>query len=174
MGASDLLADPVLASVPVCRGYKVLGGVVLYQKLGQGGMGAVYRGRHLRLDIDVAVKVMSLPTGLTPEQSDNFTRRFLREAKTAASITHQNLVGVIDVNTEAGIYFLVMDYVEGESAADRLKRKGALSEQESLSHKPPKTCLTDRTRYSMNTLGGWRRMVTWPPTSSTATPSRRS
>ena len=59
----DILSDPLLASVPVHEGYKVLGGVVLYQKLGQGGMGAVYKGRHLRLDIDVALKVAALPAG---------------------------------------------------------------------------------------------------------------
>ena len=130
--APSLLDDDLLADVPVHVGYKVLGGVVLYQKLGQGGMGAVYKGRHLRLDIDVALKVMSLPAGLPLEETDNFVKRFLREAKTAATINHTNLVRVMDVNAEYGIYFLVMDYVAGESAGERLQRKGRLAEEEAV------------------------------------------
>ena len=58
---AGLLSDPLLAPAPEIEGYKVLGGVVLYQKLGQGGMGAVYRGKHLRLEVDVALKVMAPP-----------------------------------------------------------------------------------------------------------------
>ena len=132
MPDTGLLDDPLLTSVPVHEGYKVLGGVVLYQKLGQGGMGAVYKGRHIRLDIDVALKIMSLPAGISPEESDKFVKRFIREAKTAATINHTNLVRVMDVNSEHGIYYLVMDYVDGESAGDRLKRKGRLSEEEAV------------------------------------------
>jgi len=130
--ATGLAVDPLLAHVREHVGYKVLGGVVLYQKLGQGGMGAVYKGRHLRLDMDVAVKIMAPPAGLSPSHADNFIQRFLREARTAASISHQNLIRVIDVNTESGVYYLVMDYIDGESAADRLKRKGALPEAEAV------------------------------------------
>ncbi len=132
MPDTDMTTDPLLVDIPVCEGYKTLGGVVLYEKLGQGGMGAVYKGRHLRLDIDVAVKVMAPPTGMPQTSADNFVQRFVREAKTAASVKHQNLIRVMDVNTEAGVYYLVMDYIDGESAADRLKRKGVLSEVEAL------------------------------------------
>ena len=132
MRASDLATDPLLASFPVHEGYKVLGGVVLYQKLGQGGMGAVYRGKHLRLNVDVALKVMAPPEGMSPSHADNFVQRFIREAQTAASVRHQNLIRVYDVNTEGGSYYLVMDYIDGESAGDRLKRKGKLAEQEAV------------------------------------------
>jgi hypothetical protein len=62
----DLASDPLLASVPLREGYKVLGGVVLYERLGRGGFGAVYRGRHLRLDCDVALKVLAPPAGMPP------------------------------------------------------------------------------------------------------------
>lgn len=58
MGQTDLSTDPLLEKAPIHEGYKVLGGVVLYQKLGQGGMGAVYRGKHLRLGVDMALKVL--------------------------------------------------------------------------------------------------------------------
>ena len=52
---NPLLDDPILKELPISEGYKVLGPVVLYSKLGQGAMGAVYKGRHVRLKIDVAV-----------------------------------------------------------------------------------------------------------------------
>jgi formylglycine-generating enzyme required for sulfatase activity len=132
MTSSVLAGDPLLADVPVHEEYKVLGSVVLYQKLGQGGMGAVYRGKHLRLGVDVAVKVMAMPPGMSSAHSDTFIQRFLREAKTSASVRHQNLIRVYDVNAEHGVYYLIMDYIDGESAAKRLDRKGALSEQEAL------------------------------------------
>ncbi len=128
----DLNSDPLLAKVPVHEGYKVLGGVVLYEKLGQGGMGAVYRGHHLRLDIDVAVKVLAIPPGILPEAAEPLRQRFLREAHMAASVKHQNLVRIYDVDCEGGVYYIVMEYVDGESAADRLERKGNLSEQEAV------------------------------------------
>ena len=123
-GKARLDQDPLLTSVPEAEGYKVLGGVVLYQKLGQGGMGAVYRGKHLRLEVDVALKVMAPPSSLAPTQADNYVARFLREAKTAAAVRHQNLIRVYDVNSESGVHYLIMDFVDGESAGDRLKRKG--------------------------------------------------
>ena len=132
MAETDLLSDPLLEKAPVHEGYKTLKDVVLYQKLGQGGMGAVYKGRHLRLNVDVAVKVMAPPAGVSPTQADNFIKRFIREAQMSASIRHQNLIRVSDVDTQAGVYFLVMDYVDGESAGERLKRKGRLSEQEAV------------------------------------------
>jgi hypothetical protein len=106
--------------------------VVLYEKLGQGGMGAVYRGKHLRLGIDVAVKVMAQPAAVAPEQAGEFVKRFIREAQTAAQIDHANLVRVLDVNTEHGVYFLVMQLVDGESAGDRLKRTGKISERQAV------------------------------------------
>ncbi len=129
---ADLRTDPLLEKAPVHEGYKVLGGVVLYQKLGQGGMGAVYRGKHLRLEVDVALKVMATPAGIHPDQAANYLQRFLREAKTAASVRHSNLIRVYDVNAEGGVHFLIMDYIDGESAGDRLKRKGRLDEQEAV------------------------------------------
>ena len=113
MPDTNMMTDPLLADVPVCEGYKTLGGVVLYEKLGQGGMGAVYKGRHLRLDIDVAVKVMAPPTGVAQTAADNFIQRFIREAKTAASVKHQNLIRVYDVDSDCGVDHLVIDYETG-------------------------------------------------------------
>jgi serine/threonine protein kinase len=132
MPSDDLTSDPLIENVPVHEGYKVLKDAVLYEKLGQGGMGAVYKGRHLRLDVDVAVKVMALPEGMSSSQADNYVKRFIREAKLSASIRHQNLIRVLDVDSQSGRHFLIMDYIDGESAGDRLKRKRTLTEIEAV------------------------------------------
>ena len=129
---NTLLADPVLANVPHHHGFKVLGPVVLYRKLGEGGMSVVYEGRHSRLLMDVAVKVMVPPGNLPAEERSVFLKRFRREARTAAKIHHQNLVHVSDINQDHGLHFLIMEYVDGETSSERLKRKGALPEVEAL------------------------------------------
>jgi serine/threonine protein kinase len=130
--AGDLLKDNLLESVPVHEGYKVLGGVVLCDRVGKGGMGSVYRGRHIRLNVDVAVKVMSLPSDMPKEDRVSCVQRFLREARTAASVRHQNLIRVADVDAQYGLYFLTMDFIDGESAANRLDRKLGLTEAEAV------------------------------------------
>ena len=130
---NNLTADAMLRDVPVSEGYKVLGGIVLYQKLGQGAMGAVYRGKHLRLGTDVAIKVMARPLNMSRDEAENRVKRFLREAQVAAMIDHPGLVRVVDVNSSGELYYLVMDFVDGESAGDRLKRKGErMSEKEAV------------------------------------------
>ncbi|MCW8130289.1 MAG: serine/threonine protein kinase [Planctomycetota bacterium] len=105
----------------------VLGKCHLQRRLGEGGMGAVYLARHLTLDVPVAVKV--LPQALA-QRDRAFVDRFLREARTAAQIHHPNIVQVLDVDFQRGCYFLVMEYVEGETAGMRMRRKRMLSERE--------------------------------------------
>lgn len=124
--AYSLLNDPILAQVPIVGGYKVLDPCVLLSKLGEGGMGAVYRARHLNLNIDCAVKC--LKAGM---QSDvEFVSRFRREAELAASINATNLIRVHDVRDAFGLHYIVMEYVEGESGDGRVLRKGPLSPAE--------------------------------------------
>jgi hypothetical protein len=115
----DLLSDPLLRDAPTVEGFKVLDPAVLYAKIGQGGMGAVYRGRHFKLDLDVAVK--GLKPSLAAEDAD-FVKRFEREARLAASIAHQNVVRVMDVQVKNGLHYLVMEFVRGETARERVKR----------------------------------------------------
>ncbi|MBI2191639.1 MAG: SUMF1/EgtB/PvdO family nonheme iron enzyme [Planctomycetes bacterium] len=107
----------------------VLGGCRLQSKLGQGGMGAVYRARHEGLDIDVAVKV--LPRFLA-EQRPDFIERFQREARVAARLDHPNVVRVHNVGAEQGQHYLVMEFVEGESLKNRLEQKKCLEVQEAI------------------------------------------
>jgi serine/threonine protein kinase len=102
----------------------VLGGRYrLVAPLGEGGMASVYRGRDLRLNREVAVKV--LRDELTRDA--DFLRRFQREAQTVASLSHPNIVPVYDVGEEKGTHFIVMEYVHGRTLKDTLASSGPLS-----------------------------------------------
>src|SRR5580658_8219458 len=98
-----------------------LGPYEILSKLGAGGMGEVYRARDTRLDRDVAVKI--LPSHLS--ENAEAKQRFDREARTISSLNHSNICTLYDVGHQDGIDFLVMEYLEGETLADRL-RKGPL------------------------------------------------
>jgi predicted ATPase/Tfp pilus assembly protein PilF len=125
----DPCKDPLLVKVPEVEGYKVLGPCILYEVLGRGGMGVLYRGRHLNLDVDVAVKC--LDPGLLV-RDEEFVFRFQREARLAARMNHANVVRVYDVSESSGVHYLIMEYVEGEDARRRVHRKGPLPVQVAL------------------------------------------
>ena len=90
-------------SCPTLEGIRLLG------RLGKGGMGAVYYGYHERLDREVAVKV--LPFQIADDEE--MVERFVREARVAARIQSPRLVSVLDVNRAHGVFYLVMEYVNG-------------------------------------------------------------
>ena len=94
----------------------------LERELGRGGMGIVYLARDVQLDRDVAIKV--LPSHLA--QSPTSRERFLREARTAARLSHPHIVPIHRVGEAAGFVFLVMSYVEGETLGERLRARGPL------------------------------------------------
>jgi serine/threonine protein kinase len=79
-------------------------------KLGEGGMGEVYRAQDTRLDREVAIKV--LPA--TVSENSEFRARFDREARTISSLNHPNICTLYDVGDEDGRHFLVMELIEGE------------------------------------------------------------
>ena len=106
-----------------------LGGCRLEQKLGQGGMGAVYKAHHIALDIPVAVKV--LPPYMAASHP-RFIERFIREARAAARIQHQNIVGVTNVGEERGLHFIVMQFVDGETLQSRISARERLSPAETV------------------------------------------
>jgi len=97
-----------------------LGPYEIQTALGAGGMGEVYRARDTRLDRIVAVKI--LPEHLTGPEA---LQRFDREARAISSLSHPNVCHLYDVGQQNGTHYLVMEYLEGETLADRL-RKGAL------------------------------------------------
>jgi serine/threonine protein kinase len=95
-----------------------LGRYEIRSKLGEGGMGEVYRARDEKLNRDVAIKV--LPTQLS--QDDDRLRRFQQEAQAAGSLNHPNILGVFDVGTHNGFTYLVTELLEGEELRERLNR----------------------------------------------------
>jgi serine/threonine-protein kinase len=94
----------------------------LERELGRGGMGIVFLARDVQLDRDVAVKV--LPSHLARTSASR--ERFLREARTAAGLSHPNIVPIHRVGEAGGFVFFVMSYVEGETLGERLRSKGPL------------------------------------------------
>lgn len=104
------------------------GQFTIERELGRGGMGVVLLAHDLMLDRPVALKV--LPTGLAERPS--MRERFLREARTAARLSHPNIVPVYRADDVQGIAFFAMAYVEGESLADRLRERGRLPAAESV------------------------------------------
>jgi serine/threonine-protein kinase len=95
-------------------------------EIGRGGMGVVYRARDERLHRRVAIKV--LPPELAFQK--DIRERFTREAQTAARLSHPHIVPIHDVGEGSGLVFFVMGYVEGESLAARIKRRGKLPAEE--------------------------------------------
>ncbi len=89
----------------------------LHSCLGRGGMGIVYRARQVRLDRDVAVKLMSPAASDDPE----FARRFEREAKAMARLDHPGIVRVHDFGQAAGVYYLVMELVDGPNLRELIE-----------------------------------------------------
>jgi serine/threonine-protein kinase len=87
---------------------RIVAGCKIVERIGEGGMGVVYRGKHLTLDRDVAIKV--LPRKMT---SDFFRERFLAESRAAGKLIHPNVVQVFDAGEERGNPYIVMEYVEG-------------------------------------------------------------
>jgi len=95
----------------------------LVAHIASGGMGAIFRAEHVHLRKDVAVKV--LRPDLT--SSSDLVERFRREAEIAATLTHENIVRVTDFGrSPEGWLFLAMEYLEGESLFERLRREGAM------------------------------------------------
>src|SRR6476660_3591993 len=94
----------------------------LQRELGRGGMGIVYRARDVQLDRDVAIKV--LPSHLARNAASR--ERFLREARTAAGLSHPNIVPIFSVRERGELVFFVMSYVEGETLGERLRATSPL------------------------------------------------
>src|SRR5499427_209388 len=98
-----------------------LGPYEIQSPLGAGGMGEVYRARDTRLDRTVAIKVLNSTVVSSPE----LKQRFEREARIISRLNHPHICTLHDVGHQDGTDFLVMEYLEGETLAERLTR-GAL------------------------------------------------
>ncbi|HTL46040.1 MAG TPA: protein kinase [Vicinamibacterales bacterium] len=112
----------------LAQGFR-LGVYEIQGPLGQGGMGEVYHGIDTRLGRSVAIKILSQQVGERPARR----QRFEREARALAGLSHPRICSLYDIGEHAGMAFLVMEALEGETLADRLAR-GALSIDELVRH----------------------------------------
>lgn len=107
----------------IAERYEILG------KIGTGGMADVYKAKDHKLNRFVAVKV------LKPEfrEDTTFIRKFRSEAQAAAGLTHPNIVNVFDVGDDEGVYYIVMELIEGITLKEYISKKGKLSIKEATS-----------------------------------------
>lgn len=108
---------------------KTIGNLRITSEIGKGGMGTVYLAEHIRLRKKFAIKGLS--SVLT--QNPQFRERFHQEAQNQAQLDHHNIVQVTDFIEDNGEFFLIMEYVDGQSLSDKIKEKGKLEEKETLS-----------------------------------------
>jgi hypothetical protein len=109
---------------------KRIGNYEILAKIGQGGMGAVFKARQVSMDRIVALKV--LPPRLA--QDESFVQRFLREAKSAGQCSHANLIGVYDFGEVDGCYFFSMEFVDGPNLRDFVTEHGPLGESVAIEY----------------------------------------
>lgn len=112
----------MLSRVELGRARVLANRYALEGRLGRGGMGEVWRAKRLDDGLEVAVKL--LREDLARDESAK--KRFVREARTAAAVTHPNVVALYDVHESDETPFLVMELLHGETLGERLRRKGAL------------------------------------------------
>jgi serine/threonine protein kinase/Leucine-rich repeat (LRR) protein len=109
----------------LCRGRAgglVLGNYIILDKLGQGGMGTVFKARHRRMNRIVALKVLPNSLSNIPEA----IARFAREVEAAAKLQHSHIAAAYDADEAEGVHFLVMEHVDGPNLAAYVREKGAL------------------------------------------------
>lgn len=121
----------------------------IIEKLGQGGFGITYLAENTLLEGKVAIKEfffkeycerddstsrVTIPTSGNREIVERFKQKFIKEARTIFSLNHPNIVRILDVFEENGTAYYVMEYIEGESLSDMVKRRGAIPEAEALGY----------------------------------------
>ncbi len=105
-----------------------IAGYRLVRKIGEGGMGHVYEARQLSLERRVAIKI--LPLEMVDDES--VIKRFEREAKATARLSHEHIVPVFDFGKIPGEYFMVMEYVDGYNLEELIEKKGPIQEGSAL------------------------------------------
>ena len=110
----------------IIKGQKINDRYQIIRTIGEGGMANVYLALDTVLDRNVAVKILRGDLA----SDEKFVRRFQREAIAASSLSHPNIVGMYDVGEDDGNYFIVMEYVEGQTLKNLIKKRGVLTTYE--------------------------------------------
>ena len=108
----------------------VFGNYVVFDKIGEGGMGVVLKARHRRMDRVVAVKVLAEKALKSPDAVE----RFYREVKAAARLSHPNVVTAYDADEHQGTHYFAMEYVEGQDLSHLAHRRGPLPVPETIDY----------------------------------------
>ena len=108
-----------------------VGNYLITSELAQGGMGAVYRGRHQALPREVVVKSILL-SSFPPQAQEQLKARFVREAYIQSQLDHPNIVRVYEFFTAPENYYMVMEFVNGMSLRDLIQRQGALAPNQAV------------------------------------------
>src|SRR3989440_5314206 len=113
--------------MPITIGSK-LGAHEITALLGRGGMGEVYRARDTKLKREVAIKILPEEFSNDPDRM----ARFQREAEALAALNHPNIAAIYDLQEENQTRFLVLELVEGDTLADRLRQRGPLAVEQAI------------------------------------------
>lgn len=106
----------------IVKGQKINDRYQIIRTIGEGGMANVYLAHDIILDRDVAVKVLRGDLA----HDEKFVRRFQREAISASSLSHPNIVEMYDVGEDDGNYYIVMEYIDGKTLKNLIKNVGHL------------------------------------------------
>lgn len=112
----------------ITKGQKINDRYEIIKSIGEGGMANVYLGHDNILDRNVAIKILRGDLA----NDEKFVRRFQREALSASSLAHPNIVEMYDVGEDDGTYYIVMEYVEGKTLKQLLKKRGTLTLSEAI------------------------------------------
>ena len=112
----------------IAKGQKINDRYEIEKLIGEGGMANVYLARDTILDRRVAVKVLRGDLA----GDEKFVRRFQREALSASSLSHPNIVEIYDVGEDEGNFYIVMEYIEGKTLKQLIKKRGVLSLSETM------------------------------------------
>ena len=112
----------------ITKGQKINDRYEIIQSIGEGGMANVYLAHDVILDRNVAIKVLRGDLA----GDEKFVRRFQREALAASSLSHPNIVEMYDVGEDNGTYYIVMEYIEGKTLKQLIKKRGALTISECM------------------------------------------
>ena len=112
----------------ISKGQKINERYEIIRSIGEGGMANVYLGYDTILDRNVAIKILRGDLS----NDEKFVRRFQREALSASSLAHPNIVEMYDVGEDDGLYYIVMEYVDGKTVKQLLKKRGNLTISETI------------------------------------------